>query len=261
MSKEVVRYKNLGNNYFKKYDWENAIKCYTKAIEIDPSYIIAYSNRSQAAINNCDYENAVQDGKKCIELDPQFLKGYHRTCNSLYNLEKYSECSKVLKKAFSNGFRMNNDLAAIKKRVDNKLTKIRENKRKTMLLYESLKLDGNELVKQSKYNDAIIVYTKALQCPNITDSIRVDCLNNRALCYQQHSDYRNIIADCTEVLEISPNNIKALFRRSSALEASEKYRTALDDIRKVLAINPKWEAANRAQHRLGKTVRQLKTGF
>lgn len=41
--------------------------------------------------------------------------------------------------------------------------------------------------------------------------------------------------------------MKALLRRGLALESLERYRSALDDIRAVLAINPNIDMANKAQ--------------
>ena len=68
--------------------------------------------------------------------------------------------------------------------------------------------------------------------------------------------------------EKQPKNVKALLRRGLAFESLERYRSALEDIRAVLAINPTIDMANRAQvmvvklsygqHRIGNAVRILK---
>lgn len=65
-------------------------------------------------------------------------------------------------------------------------------------------------------------------------------------------------------------NVKALLRRGLAYENLERYRSALEDIRNVLAINPTIQMANAAQviffdsvnqqHRIGDAVRRLKQG-
>ena len=48
-------------------------------------------------------------------------------------------------------------------------------------------------------------------------------------------------------------DVKALLRRGLAFESLERYRSALEDIRAVLAINPTIEMANRAQVGVEKT--------
>ena len=86
----------------------------------------------------------------------------------------------------------------------------------------------------------------------------IDILNNRAACNHQLGSHAAIVNDTTAVLEVEPHNIKALLRRGLALEAMERFRSALQDIRAVLAIDPRVEIANKAQHRIGGAVRQLK---
>jgi stress-induced-phosphoprotein 1 len=66
------------------------------------------------------------------------------------------------------------------------------------------------------------------------------------------------------VLEIDPENVKALVRRAQAFEGVERYRFALQDVKTVLAMpynqvgKANWDLCNGAQHRLQRTVTQLK---
>tara|TARA_A100001015_G_scaffold283493_1_gene348855 strand:+ start:1191 stop:1715 length:525 start_codon:yes stop_codon:yes gene_type:complete len=162
--------------------------------------------------------------------------------------------------AYRSGFRSNNDLAELDAKARPKAEQMALNKRKNMSRAEQLKCEGNDLVKKGMYEDAKAKYTASMEACNMPadKKIYVAACGNRALCWQQQSCYSQMIADCNTVLEHDPSNIKALFRRASAFEGMEKYRLALQDIRAVLAINPTWEAANKAQHRLGRAVQALK---
>ena len=83
------------------------------------------------------------------------------------------------------------------------------------------------------------------------------CYNNRAACHQQLGNYEAVVEDSTWVLEHDvgvwegddnqPKNIKALLRRGLAFENLERYRSALEDIRNVLMIDPTIAMANAAQ--------------
>ena len=70
--------------------------------------------------------------------------------------------------------------------------------------------------------------------------------------------------DCTAVLEIDPENVKALIRRAQAFEGLERYRFALQDVKQVLGMpyhkvgKQNFELCNMMQHRLQRTVNQLK---
>lgn len=74
-----------------------------------------------------------------------------------------------------------------------------------------------------------------------------------------------MIGDSTAVLEYKPDDIKALVRRAQAYEACERYKSALQDVRQVLAYGaeavgkPTYDLANGMQHRLNRVIAQLKS--
>lgn len=50
----------------------------------------------------------------------------------------------------------------------------------------------------------------------------IKCYSNRAACYKQLSNFDATVEDTTAVLEVEPNNVKALVRRAQAFEAIER---------------------------------------
>ena len=66
------------------------------------------------------------------------------------------------------------------------------------------------------------------------------------------------------MLEIEHENVKALIRRAQAFEGVERYRFALQDVKTVLAMSfdkvgkVNFDLCNMMQHRLNRTVQQLK---
>ena len=91
------------------------------------------------------------------------------------------------------------------------------------------------------------------------------CYGNRSACYKQLSNFDETIADCTHVLEHKPEDIKALVRRAQAFEACERYKSALQDVRTVIALGPdvagkaSYDLCNGMQHRLNRVIAQLKS--
>jgi len=61
--KQAIEWKNMGNNFFIKEDYENAIQSFKKALEIDPNYIDAWNNLGLAYIKSGNIDEA----KKCHE--------------------------------------------------------------------------------------------------------------------------------------------------------------------------------------------------
>ena len=59
-----------GNSFVTSGEYEKAIDCFDKAIELDPNYALAYRNRGNAYKDLGRYERAIEDYDKAIELDP-----------------------------------------------------------------------------------------------------------------------------------------------------------------------------------------------
>ena len=69
----------------------------------------------------------------------------------------------------------------------------------------------------------------------------LSCLSNRALCHIQLSNHAAVIDDCTAILTLQRDNVKALLRRSLAFEAVCSKDKALDDMLEVLRLDPSRE--------------------
>lgn len=250
--------KGEGNAFFKARDYPNAIAKYTEAVNLDPENHVYYSNRSAAYGLNNQWQLAAADGTKCVTLNPKFLKGYHRAANALKHLGKYDQAIKTIEKGLIH-FSGNADFRTLLAELRVLHEKAEKERRSGMNREEALKQEANDLFKAARFEDAIKKYTEALNaCKDPAGKLARTIRNNRAACNQQLSNYHDVIDDTTEVLEYEPKNLKALLRRGLAFEGIEKFRSALADIRAVLAIDPTVRIANQAQHRIGRAVRELK---
>jgi tetratricopeptide (TPR) repeat protein len=70
-------YKRIGNIYFALQDYEKVIKYNKKAIKYKPDYIDAYFNAGLACHYKQDYNNVIKYFKKVIELDPNETEAYN----------------------------------------------------------------------------------------------------------------------------------------------------------------------------------------
>uniref|UniRef100_A0A8C1BXI8 Serine/threonine-protein phosphatase n=1 Tax=Cyprinus carpio carpio TaxID=630221 RepID=A0A8C1BXI8_CYPCA len=75
-------------------DYENAIKYYTEALELNPSNAIYYSNRSLAYLRTECYGYALGDATRALELDKNYIKGYYRRATSNMALGKFKAALK-----------------------------------------------------------------------------------------------------------------------------------------------------------------------
>jgi len=75
---EAERLKNEGNNLMKSEKFNEALQCYTQAIQIDGSNAVYYCNRAAAHSKLSNHESALDDCKMAISYDPNYSKAYGR---------------------------------------------------------------------------------------------------------------------------------------------------------------------------------------
>lgn len=123
------------------------------------------------------------------------------------------------------------------------------------------KLEGNDLFKRGKIQEAIDRYTKAIaKCKDDDEKqkeVKSDCYCNRAACYVQLYEPVKVRDDCNAALLLNPNNIKALLRRGQALEGLEKYKDALADFEAALRMDPNNAMGLQAVGRIKRSMKAL----
>jgi len=95
MTKSAADWKAEGNTHLKAGAFDQAIACYTSAIEIDASNHVFFSNRSAAYASKKDFAKAKADGEQCIKLKPDWSRGYSRLALAQYNLKEYEAAIKT----------------------------------------------------------------------------------------------------------------------------------------------------------------------
>lgn len=69
--------------------------------------------------------------------------------------------------------------------------------------------------------------------------LKLKCLLNLAACQLQNYSYDHAVENCTHALEIDPNNVKALYRRGTALIQLQEYERAKCDLEQAKSLDPK----------------------
>jgi len=258
MASQAEDFKNKGNAAYTAGRHLEAVNWYTQAIQIDPKNQVYYSNRSAAYLGALQNDKALEDAQKCVDLKADWSKGYFLLGSALVALSRFAEAVPAFKKSL--------DLDPTNADLKKKLQEADELKKKyqprtnpdgsTMTAAQIAKNEGNDLFRASKYEAAIEAYARALSMkPDASD--RTTILSNRAACYMQFHSYENVIRDCTEAVQIQPQNTKALIRRALACEGLEKWQKALDDFRAVLAIDPSASVAQQGANRVQNLLRKI----
>nr|XP_020640992.1 sperm-associated antigen 1 isoform X2 [Pogona vitticeps]XP_020640993.1 sperm-associated antigen 1 isoform X2 [Pogona vitticeps]XP_020640994.1 sperm-associated antigen 1 isoform X2 [Pogona vitticeps] len=101
-------------------------------------------------------------------------------------------------------------------------------------MFKILKNKGNEFVKKGNFEEALKKYNECIKL----NSQELTVYTNRALCYLKLFQYEQAEKDCDYVLHRDDSNIKALYRRALAHKGLKNYKASIDDLTKVLLINP-----------------------
>lgn len=95
---------------------------------------------------------------------------------------------------------------------------------------QKYKNEGNAQFKMGKYDEAIVLYNKAIDtCPKENTEDLATFYQNRAAAYEHLRKFSAVKADCTKALELNPRYAKALLRRARALEQIGDLEAALED--------------------------------
>ena len=108
---QAEKYKNLGNDEFKKKNFREAIELYTKAIgkhiiwlnlilyfclDAKPDEPAYYTNRAIANLKIDNFTDAMSDCKAALRIDEKFAKAYNRMSKCHISLGNLTEASIAL---------------------------------------------------------------------------------------------------------------------------------------------------------------------
>lgn len=162
----------------------------------------------------------------------------------------------------------NPDIERMMSKVKPKFEAMEKKRKAGLSTVERYKENGDASYKNANFEEAVGHYTKCLdelqKKGQQGSDLALKAYSNRAACYKQISNFDGTISDCSAVLEVDPENVKALIRRAQAFEGVERYRFALQDVKTVLMMpynqvgKSNFDLCNMMQHRLQRTVNQLK---
>ena len=87
---------NLGNAYLKKKNFKEALNCYHKAIHIKPDYYEAHHNKGNVLRKTNDFVNAIESFDKALKIKSDYLPAL-KNITELHVMQKnFSEAIKML---------------------------------------------------------------------------------------------------------------------------------------------------------------------
>ena len=186
----AVQWNDKALEYYRARDYDQAIECFNKAVELNPNFYNALSNLGSLYNRIANYDKAVECLNKSIEINPNYDKSWNNlgsVYSKMRNYEKAIEC-------FDKAIAINpNDFVA----------------------YYNLASAYYELGNNEK---AIEYYTKATEL-NAKDARTWFMMG---YVYYNLGEYSNALECFDRLVELRPNNAKYQQMRQDALEKMNK---------------------------------------
>ena len=93
-----IAYTNMGWAYYKKGDYETALRAFNRAIESNPRYVSAYYNQGLAYLSLGEDRKAVESFTKAIEIFPDFISAHYDLGRAYRKLEEKENAKKSFQK-------------------------------------------------------------------------------------------------------------------------------------------------------------------
>eukprot|EP00274_Cyanoptyche_gloeocystis_P004964 CAMPEP_0196666342 /NCGR_PEP_ID=MMETSP1086-20130531/64443_1 /TAXON_ID=77921 /ORGANISM="Cyanoptyche gloeocystis , Strain SAG4.97" /LENGTH=491 /DNA_ID=CAMNT_0042003521 /DNA_START=40 /DNA_END=1515 /DNA_ORIENTATION=- len=216
---KAEQFKTQGNESYKNGRYQEAIKCYSSAIQINENSAPYYSNRAAAYLMMKNYKDATRDCMKSIALDPSFVKAYIRCGKSHLAVGELKQARKQFQQALS----VDPSCAEAKEEIKNIDTLEKDSDRCT------------ELLRREQYGLALHTVTNSLlkQCPECAD---FKLMKARALIGLKQYDEASSI--CSEVMQRDGSSTDVLFLRGKALFHLSNMSAASKHLQEVLRQDP-----------------------
>ncbi|XP_051992680.1 sperm-associated antigen 1A-like isoform X1 [Xyrauchen texanus] len=252
--------------------------CLEAGIDSPEDLCILYSNRAACFLKEGNSSDCIQDCTRSLELRPFSLKPLLRRAMAYETLERYSmayvdyktvlQIDTSVQAAHDSVHRITKllieqdgpnwreqlpeiplvPLSAQQHHRDEPSAEVlqartaraeQEKARKAEVRFNVLKQEGNDMVKNNKFQDAVEKYSECLAIKPSECAI----YTNRALCYLKLESFEEAKQDCDSALQIEPNNKKAFYRRALAHKGLKDYMSASTDLQEVLQLDPNVQEA------------------
>lgn len=220
---------------FNADDPDEAIRCYTAALQLQPDYAKAYNNRGVAHANKSDHNEAINDYTEALRLQPDLVSAYIN--RGLAHDSKRDFDGAI--NDYTQALRLQPDLASVY--TDRGLARAMQGDTTEAIAdhTEALRLNpdyaaaytnrGIARAMQGDLAGAIADYTEALRL----EPDDAAAYTNWGLARATQGDLVGAIADYTEALQLNPDSTEVYFNRGCAFLAKGDMRAAQEDFDKA----------------------------
>lgn len=242
--KQAASEKTLGNEAYKKKEFETALTHYDKAIELEPTNITFYTNKAAVYFEQDNHEKCIETCEKAVEVGREnradyklIAKAIARIGNSWYKQKDLEKALKFFNSSLSE--HRNPDIMKKKQQLEKEIQEKKRLEQLDPVKAEELKNLGNEAYKKGDFPTAMKNYNQsAIHNPNDAKLFR-----NRAACLTKLMEFPSALKDCDESIKCDPTFVKAYVQKGSILMVLKEKSKAQAAYAKALELDPTCQEA------------------
>jgi stress-induced-phosphoprotein 1 len=236
---DALAEKEKGNAFYKKKDFETALKHYDNAVELDPTNCIYLLNKAAVYVEQKKYKESIEECEKAIDIGRKERIGYDtiakcftRIGNAYLKQENFDAAIKAYKEALTE----HRSPETLQKLKD--AEKLKKKKEDEEYFSEELSIEeknkGNQLFKEGQAIKAIEHYKEALKRNPKDHTI----YHNKAAAYMKLLSYPSAAIDLKKCLDMDPNYMKAYVKLGQCYFHMKDFNNAIKILNEGLAIEP-----------------------
>lgn len=237
---EAEKQKNLGNDFYKKKKFPEAIQHYSSAIELHPEELNYFTNLAAVYLEIKEYERAIEQCDHAINKAREsgnydFVKmgkALARKANCLFKMDKLDESIAIYNEALLE--HNNYDIKEAKKKVEKHKKELEDKAYINPEIAEQHKIKGNDLFQGGKFVDALKEYDEAVK----RDPTNKALYSNRSACLLKLMDPVRALKDAEYCIKLDGKFVKGWARKGTAHQQMKEYHKALDAFKEGLKIEP-----------------------
>ncbi|KAL1933239.1 hypothetical protein VTP01DRAFT_7329 [Rhizomucor pusillus] len=250
---QAIAEKELGNQAYKKRQFEQALEHYEKAWSLDNTNISILTNKAAVLFEQEKYEDCVKVCEEAIETGRSVRADYKLIARAMQRMGNAYVKLDDLEKAISAY-----EKSLTEHRTPDTLQKLRDTqklqKEKAKAAYYNPELadkareEGNKLFKEQNWPAAIERYTEAIN-RNEKDARPY---SNRAACYLKLMAVYEAEKDANKCIELDPTFVRGYIRKAAVEFAKKDYQKSIDTLMEAQQHDTDGKCAREIQQQLAK---------
>lgn len=235
-----IDYHQLGEDFSKKEQWNEAVIAYQQAITINPNVSWSYHKLGEALSQLQNWDEAVAAYRRATEINPDFPWSYHKLGEALTKVQKWNEAVVAYRKFIEK----NPDFPWVYNKLGEALIQLKRWEEVVACYKNFIALQpnvpesyhklGEALMQLEKWSEAAVTYRQAIKLnPNLYSYRKNlgECLTKLERWLEAAEAYQNAI-------NLNQSNYWDNNKLGEILNRLEQYDEAINFYQKAIEIKP-----------------------